>query len=133
MIDLHPKVCPLCGGKVEYTTTSKVYDTDYMKYGGSGYCYHCTKCDAIVLTHKHKPDEAFGILANKEMREMRQKNHKLFDQLWRNRSERSELYIKLSKELGIDAEECHFGCFTMEQLQKSHEILMRWWREKYDR
>ena len=85
---LHPKICNLCGGDVEYISNEKVYGKKY----GSGYCYHCTKCGAYVGTHKSRPKEAFGILANKEMRQMKMKCHDKFDALWETPTERRKLY-----------------------------------------
>ena len=131
-IDLYPKVCNLCGGEVEFVPTGKVYGTYYLRFGGSGFCYHCKECGAIVTTHKNDPKKAKGILANKEMAIMRQKTHALFDKFWRNKTERGIMYKKLADELGIEESDCHFGYMNLDELNKAHEILLKWWREKYD-
>ena len=133
MIDLHPTKCNICGGHVIYTEVAKVYGKRNLKYQTSGYCYYCTKCRAIVGTHKARPDEAMGLLADKETCELRQKSHDLFDKLWKNKKERTEMYQKLADELGIPFEECHFAYFTKEQLKQIYSILVKLWREKYDR
>lgn len=133
MIDLHPTKCNICGGHVIYTEVAKVYGKRNLKFKTSGYCYYCTRCRALVGTHKDRPDEAMGILANKEMSEMRQKSHDLFDKLWKNRKERTAMYQKLADELGIPFEECHFAYFDKQQLEKVYSILVKLWREKYDR
>lgn len=133
MIDLHPTKCNICGGHVIYTEVAKVYGKRNLKFKTSGYCYHCINCGALVGTHKDRPDEAMGILANKEMSEMRQKSHDLFDKLWKNRKERTAMYQKLADELGIPFEECHFAYFDKQQLEKVYSILVKLWREKYDR
>lgn len=133
MIDLHPTKCNICGGQVEYTETAKVYGRKNLRYQTSGYCYHCLNCGAIVGTHKARPDEAMGLLADKEMAKMRQKSHDLFDKLWKTCDERTAMYHKLADELDIPFEECHFGYFDKEQLRKIYSILVKLWREKYDR
>ena len=132
MIDLHPTKCNICGGRVVYTKVENVYGKKNIKFQTSGYCYHCTECGAVVGTHKDKPDEAMGILADREMCDMRQKSHKMFDNLWKNKEERTQMYQKLADELGIPFEECHFAHFDKEQLRKIDSILVKLWREKYD-
>ena len=133
MIDLYPKTCPLCGGEVEYIEKTQLYGR-FLKYdSGSPYLYHCKKCDARVGTHKDRPLEAMGMLANKEMADMRQKTHSFFDKFWKGQAQRTACYKKLAEEMGIPFEECHFAYFNLEQLKQAYEILLRWWREKYDR
>ena len=116
---LHPKICNLCGGDVEYISNENIYGKKY----GSGYCYHCTKCDAYVGTHKSRPKEAFGILANAEMRQMKMKCHDVFDALWKTPTERRRLYKRLADCMNIKVKDCHFGYFNMAQLQKAYAII----------
>lgn len=131
-VNLRPTVCNICGGEVEYVELTKVYG-NYLKYGKkSGYCYHCTKCGATVGTHEDRPLDAFGILADKKMCELRQKAHSLFDKLWRNHEERTKMYQKLADAMQIPVEECHFSYFSVEELEKSLIFLKKWWFEKYD-
>ena len=127
MIDLQPTKCNICGGEVIYTSNSKIYGREY----GSGKMYFCTKCGAYVGTHIPRPKEAFGILANEEMREMKKKCHSLFDEKWiheknikQKKKARKNAYKWLADKLGITVDNCHFGYFDMELLQKSYEILI---------
>lgn len=124
MIDLHPKICNLCGGEVELIPNKLIYGKSY----GSGLCYHCKSCGAYVGTHKVRPNEALGILADKPMREMKMKCHFLFDKRWEGRKHytRNLCYQRLAQKMGIPHEECHFGWFNMEQLQQAYEILENW-------
>lgn len=132
-VELHPKICNICGGKVEYTRLQNIYGS-YLKYGEkSGFCYHCKSCDATVGTHKNSPKDALGLLADPKMRELRQRNHDMFDKFWKNRQQRSKFYNKLAEEMGIPPEECHFAWFSIEELEKSYQIMLKWWREKYDK
>lgn len=117
-----PTICNLCGGKVIYTTNDVIYGKRY----GSGYCYLCERCGASVGTHKPRPDEALGLLANREMKNMKIKCHDAFDKLWSNREQRNFLYEKLASSLGISVDDCHFGYFDLDMLHKAYEVLQEW-------
>lgn len=124
MIDLHPTTCNICGGKVIYTSNAAVYGREY----GSGMCYLCTECGAYVGTHEPRPKEALGILSNKEMRNMKMACHSLFDAKWKDKpnkgsNPRRKAYHWLSERLGIPEEECHFGYFDVDMLQKAYSLL----------
>lgn len=126
LIDLYPKKCNLCGGEVIYTSNSMIYGSEY----GSGKCYFCTNCGAYVGTHKPRPKEALGILANTEMRGMKMKCHELFDRKWeeeptyrKKKIERKKAYRWLAEKLKIPYRECHFGYFNMDMLDKAYGIL----------
>lgn len=120
MIDLQPKICNLCGGKVEYITNDKIYGKSY----GSGYCYHCTQCGAYVGTHKPRPKEALGILANAEMKNWKQWCHREFDKLWKEEGyKRWKCYRWLADQMGIPISECHFGYFDIKQLKHAYAVL----------
>lgn len=125
-IDLQPTKCNLCGGKVIYISNAKLYGKEY----GSGKCYFCTSCGAYVGTHKPRPMEALGLLADKEMRDLKMQCHDLFDKQWKDfpskkerQDARSLAYKNLADKLEIPIEECHFGYFDKEQLQKTYDIL----------
>lgn len=120
MIDLQPKICNICGGDVEYIPNAKIYGKSY----GSGWCYHCKNCGAYVGTHKPRPKEALGILANEEMKNWKIWCHRLFDKLWKEEGyKRQECYKWLSKEMKINISECHFGYFNVNQLRQAYAIL----------
>ncbi|MGN0464923.1 MAG: zinc-finger-containing protein [Lachnospiraceae bacterium] len=125
-INLYPTKCNLCGGKVIFTSNSIIYGKEY----GSGKCYYCTECNAYVGTHKPRPREALGILANKEMRELKKKCHLKFDKLWkgkrRAKDRRHNLYGRLAGELQIPLSQCHFGYFDTGMLLKALEVLDGW-------
>ncbi|AWY06879.1 MAG: zinc-finger-containing domain protein [Caudoviricetes sp.] len=122
-MNLHPTICNICGGSVVYTSNAEIYGREY----GSGRCYLCRRCGAYVGTHKPRPHEALGLLADHEMRELKKACHALFDPLWQGRpkahKKRNDLYFWLSKQLGIHREDCHFGYFGVGQLKEAYQIL----------
>lgn len=126
-MNLFPTECNICSGQVIYTSNSKIYGREY----GSGKMYYCTKCGAYVLTHISRPKEAFGLLADEPMRDMKRKCHKLFDEKWIHektiklkKKARKKAYKDLANKLCIPVRDCHFGYFDMDMLNKSYEILM---------
>ena len=124
MIDKQPKICNICGGKVIWTEHPK-------KEGNK--CYLCTQCGAYVSVHKRRPKEAMGCLANEETRQKRIEVHRLFDRFWKTQTYRRRLYKRLAYQLGIDERDCHFAFMTLDMLLKAEQILLGWWREKYDK
>lgn len=116
-----PTICNICGGTVKYVNNSLIYGKEY----GSGWCYFCINCNAYVGTHEDSPETALGILANREMREMKMKCHALFDKKWKNHKQRTFEYRKLASRLHIPLSECHFGYFDMEMLNRAYKILER--------
>lgn len=125
MIDLMPKVCNICSGNVIFTSNADIYGREY----GSGKCYRCLNCGAYVGTHKPRPREALGLLADKNMRRGKMMCHDVFDSKWRgkpkSRKKRNDLYIWLAKQLSIPVEECHFGYFDLQMLREAYKILIK--------
>lgn len=124
MVNLYPTVCNICGGKVIYSSNADIYGVEY----GSGKCYRCLKCGAYVGTHKPRPKEAMGLLADKKMRTGKKACHELFDSKWKgmpkSRKKRQDLYLWLSRMMKIPVEECHFGYFDLDQLRKAYKVLL---------
>ena len=128
MIDLKPTKCNICGGTVIFASNSRLYGREY----GSGKMYYCTQCGAYVGTHKPRPEEALGILGNKEMRDMKMRCHALFDTKWKNEPTsrkrhiaRKNAYRWLADKLEIPVDDCHFGYFNMDTLNKAYKILVQ--------
>ena len=121
--NLYPTRCNLCGGKVIYTSNSTIYGKEY----GSGKCYLCTSCKAYVGTHKPRPKEALGILANARMRKGKMMCHEIFDSKWKGKNKaqkkRKDLYFWLAKKLDIPLDMCHFGYFDLETLLRAYKAL----------
>ena len=114
-----PTKCNLCGGMVKFVSNAEIYGRQY----GSGYAYLCTKCGAYTGTHKPRPKDALGLLANSEMRKLKIECHDLFDAQWNTYEERCEMYKWLANQMDISVKECHFGHFDIERLRKAKQIL----------
>lgn len=123
MINTHPTRCNICGGRVTYGSNARVYSREY----GSGYCYLCEQCGAYVGTHKPRPWEALGLLADEPMRTGKKMCHALFDPLWQGKpkahKKRNDLYSWLARKMDIPVEDCHFGYFDIDQLRRAYIIL----------
>lgn len=123
MIDLHPTRCNICGGHVVFTSNATIYGKEY----GSGKCYLCQSCGAYTGTHRPRPREALGLLADEPMRKGKVLCHDLFDAMWKGkrkaRKKRKDLYAWLADRMGIPVEECHFGYFDIHQLRRAYFIL----------
>lgn len=123
MIDLHPTRCNICGGHVVFTSNAAIYGKEY----GSGKCYLCQSCGAYTGTHRPRPKEALGLLADESMRKGKVLCHDLFDAMWKGkpkaRKKRKDLYAWLADRMGIPVEECHFGYFDIHQLRQAYLIL----------
>lgn len=112
--------CPYCGANVKLVSNDYIYGKQY----GNGYVYICVNypivCDAYVGTHPNKMP--LGILANKELRELKKIAHELFDKRWLNsrnrRQARKKAYEWLSHKMKIPYEDCHIGYFGIEQTKK---------------
>lgn len=126
MVDTHPTVCNLCGGRVILCSNARIY---HGREYGSGLCYYCLKCGAYVGTHKPRPKEAMGLLADEPMRRGKKMCHDLFDPLWREKKKANHkwnsAYRWLAGEMGIPVEDCHFGYFDIHQLRQAYRILKR--------
>ena len=125
-VNLQPTKCNICGGRVVYTSNADIYSKEY----GSGKCYLCTTCQAYVGTHKPRPKEALGLLADPNMRKGKRMCHDIFDNKWQSlkgkqRSKvRREMYWWLSRQLEIDVADCHFGHFDIATLRRAYKILL---------
>ena len=83
--------------------------------------------DCYVGTHKSS-GEALGVMANKKLRDLKMRAHGLFDPFWKSKLvNRYRLYSKLAREMSIDIQDCHFGYFKQEQLEKAINIISEWY------
>lgn len=108
-----PSVCNCCGcSGVELVENSEIYNGRH--YGEWPYAYLCRNCGAYVGLHPGT-DIPLGTLADKPLRDDRQKGKAVFNQLWRDHMTRNQAYAWLAEAMRIAPEECHFGLFDSEQ------------------
>ena len=63
-------------------------------------------------------------LANKELRLLKNKAHRLFDALWKSRQYyRDTCYKQLAWKMNIDPKICHFGWFDKDLVLQAINIL----------
>jgi zinc-finger-containing domain len=121
--------CPYCSQDAILTDSAEVY------HGRSyGMIWLCRPCQAWVGVHKDTQDsKPLGRLANKELREWKQKAHAAFDPLWQEKlrrriAERGPAYRKhyargsayrwLAEQLAIPFNDCHIGMFDVDTCKR---------------
>ena len=108
--------CPYCGKEAKWTSNEVVYG---KKYGKSFMCYWCEGCNDYVGCHNNTT-KPLGTMANKELRILRIKCHKLFDKLWNGgKMTRRQAYRYLRKETGVK----HIGSSNKEDCSKIIKTL----------
>lgn len=118
-----PTRCPECGSDYVRLVENKVM---YGKnFGVWPWIYFCYSCTAAVGCHPNT-EIPMGIMAGKEVRQLRRAAHKVFDPLWQNTKwlKRSSAYVWLAKEMGIPPEHCHISWFNSEQCQQVIDICL---------
>jgi hypothetical protein len=112
--------CPYCGCKARKVTGQDIYP--HRKKLWKRKYFACVPCDAYVGCHDvhgHKY-KAFGPLANRELRRLRQKAHGSFDPIWQdNHMKRNEAYAWLASAMRLTVQETHIGMFDEDQCRKA--------------
>lgn len=122
-MDLHPKICNLCNGRVIMVSArdAKMYGCDVKRRH-----YVCTQCRAFVRVFPGT-DIAKGILANQEMRRLKGSCHAMLDPMWYGKKnairKRESLYLWLSKNMHISKGEFSFDRLNVDQLKQAHQII----------
>lgn len=117
-----PAECIYCNAEVKLVSNAEIYGKKY----GNGMCYKCSQCDAYVGVH---PDlvTPLGVLADRELRNLKKKAHSLFDPIWQNKKHkgkaRNSAYRNLADKLKIEQKDCHFGHFGKNMLLEAISVL----------
>ena len=115
------KKCPYCGEVAKIVDSKVVYRT--VSYG---LIYLCTCQPSWAYTSVG----GNSTLANKQLRELRKKAHKLFDKSWRTRYiTRSEAYKFLSIHMSKAGKDCHIAMFNDDECEAVISLTEqpRWW------
>lgn len=118
-----PAVCNCCGGEVRLVENSEIYGG--RSFGDWPYAYLCRDCFAYVGLHPGT-DLPLGTLADKPLREARKTCKKPFEQIWRDHMTRTQAYAWLAEQLGLPAEECHFGLFDIALCKQARKACERY-------
>lgn len=114
-----PTICPYCNGPVALVSNAQIYGHEYGKWP---WAYRCTQCDAYVGLHSHTTIP-LGTLADLPTRDARRRAKAMFNNIWtRGDMTRSDAYVWLAKELGIEVGECHIGWFDVTQCLRVIEV-----------
>lgn len=142
---LRAPVCE-CGQVAELVMGDVVYpevaSTHHKHY------WLCRPCDAWTSCHENSPSlKPTGRLANAELRAEKRKTHGAFDVLWMvgfhrisrfnpNASKSSAISIAygwLAERMGMPAQRCHIGAFTIEQCILAQSICRNLGHELMER
>lgn len=112
---MKPEICPFCGSGVSLVDSTKVYG---QNYGSLYLCDSYPKCDARVGCHPGTVTP-LGTLANKELRQWRNKAHSTLDPLWKSgKMSRNAAYKWLAQQMGLRKSQTHIGMFNKQQCQR---------------
>lgn len=95
--------CPYCDKLCLWCDNSEIYGKNI---GKSHKIWLCKDCNAYVHCHNNTMIP-MGELANKELRDLRIKSHKIIDSYWKNKYlDRGEVYTQLKEYFG---KQIHIG------------------------
>lgn len=111
---IKPPKCPYCGEIAILKRARDIYGKD-TKWIADEYVYVCKsypQCDSYVST-KRGTKIPRGSLANADLRNLRIRTHKVFDQVWKNGiMSKPEAYRWLGYTFGLNKEQAHIGLFS---------------------
>lgn len=122
------KLCPYCncetnlvGGAVVYP--HRINDDPLPKFMKSKYYMCLENSNHYVGTYQCNV-RSLGRVADSELRKLKQKGHKTFDPLWKNKQHfknQKEAYFWLSEKMNLPFKYTHFGMFSNEQCLQAIE------------
>lgn len=116
-----PTECPYCGSKVKYRDSKVIYRS--KSYGMVYVCSKYPKCDAYVGVHSGY-NIPLGTMANRELRELRKKCHRIFDRIWKEGvMTRGETYHWLARAMKRRRKDTHFAWFNLKECLTAVKIV----------
>lgn len=119
---LEGRFCPYCNCETKLVSGEKVYpqrikDDPRPSFLDKKY-YVCNEnSDHYVGTYADNKT-SLGIVADKELRKLKNLGHKTFDPLWKEKThfkKQKQAYKWLSEKMNLPLKYTHFGMFTNEQ------------------
>lgn len=120
-------ICRYCDNEAQFVDNALIYG---KRYGNSFMAWWCKNCDASIGVHQNDPEKPLGNnLANRRLRRMKMKVKELFIERFLGSWDCSQKiktrgYRQLAKGIGIKLEDCHFGNFEIEDLEKALAFLI---------
>lgn len=112
--------CNYCGKEAEWVNNKEIYGKSYGEKNQM--MWLCRPCNAYVGCHNNTK-EPLGILANKELREIKIKAKNLFKEQYISKYGKSKAYKYLAERMEIKPKEAHFGMFDIEMCNKFINII----------
>ena len=127
-------ICPYCHQPARYADSAPLH-----RGNSYGMLWICDPCGAWVGCHGDT-DEPLGRLANKELREWKQRAHAAFDPLWKRKLARRQAkereykqayargsgYKWSAQQMGMTPEEWHIGLMDVEECRRVVDICTNW-------
>ena len=111
-------VCAYCKQPTDFIDSAVIYNGRSF-----GMVYACLPCRAWVGVHHGNTRDAYGRVANKELRLAKNDAHRAFDRIWREKHMgRGKAYKWLGKQLGIPKDYCHIGYFGVDTCKRVVEV-----------
>lgn len=116
-------ICPYCGSNAVLQDSSVIWHG--TSYGPMWVCAEYPECDAYVGCHPGT-ETPLGRLADKKLRKWKILAHRALSRYWQNgKNERSYVYKRLAKALGIDETDCHIGMFDLETCKRVMDLCTK--------
>lgn len=115
-----PTSCPCCGGHVRLVNNMEIYG---KSYGTWPFAYKCDGCGAAIGVH---PNSIYpvGTLANRALREERQRVHDALDRIrredWVTVSVARE---RLARMMDIPVAACRIATFDLDMCRKALQVI----------
>ena len=118
--------CPYCGAAAVIRPAAEIYQ-DATRTDKLYVCSNYPACESYVGMHPHT-HQPYGPLANGDLRHLRVRAHRLFDQLWqRGAMSRQDAYKWLADFFDLPLSDAHIGMFSEYRcnalIQKCEELL----------
>lgn len=122
---INGKICWYCNCPTELVSDKDIYGPN-SNFGGMYYRCILNK-DHYVGTYSDNIT-SLGRTADKQLRKLKSKGHKIFDPLWQGEPKffesQPKAYDWLSEKMELELKYTHFGMFTAEQCQKAIDICL---------
>ncbi len=107
--------CPYCDSNIIIVKSTIIYGPKY-NFGPMKCCSRFPECDSYSGIN--------ATIANSDLRELRKKCHRIFDEKWKSgKMRRGECYRWLQKEMGMNSNQAHIAQFSIDECKKLLSII----------